>query len=282
MLKDLEKELSSLNKMWLSLSNAGSRTSANDIQGLKDRYSKLEDSFSKIKIEDLIGHDVGQIEAALGKILKGINMTKGIQGYNDSINETLESYSDLKKGIGILEGDIATLEEDVKEDMNKTASITNLLDKVAASLEAKGLTKEAEQLDIIANTLDSLQSWPIKLFNSFMGKVKEGMYRRKLNALKSKYSGNKEVESLIKKFESSAPIEALAYALDRLSTEGALIKLSNEKEAIYTPQEEAVNSEMKFIGEFVADLFDISVSKITKNFIDSMLKVVKKKDTVKN
>lgn len=40
--------------------------------------------------------------------------------------------------------------------LNRHAMITEILDNVANSVQAKGLTKEAEEIDVISNTIDKL------------------------------------------------------------------------------------------------------------------------------
>ena len=53
--------------------------------------------------------------------------------------------------------------------MNK---ISSMLDKVAGSLESKGLLKEAEELDVISNTIESSLTTPQYLRESEKPKLR--------------------------------------------------------------------------------------------------------------
>lgn len=63
----------------------------------------------------------------------------------------------------------------------KYTSITDALDKVANSVQAKGLTKEAEEIDIVSNTIEKMakkipagKDRPAAIFPSNHPKVKDG------------------------------------------------------------------------------------------------------------
>jgi hypothetical protein len=71
-----------------------------------------------------------------------------------------------KGGEGILHKDTdSTLKEldKIIEDNEPSGSITKNIDKIADTLEEKGFIKEAHDLDIISNTIESFQNRPVKI-----------------------------------------------------------------------------------------------------------------------
>lgn len=65
--------------------------------------------------------------------------------------------------------------------LNKYATITEALDSVANSVQAKGLAKEAEEIDVVSNTIEKMakkipagKERPAAIFQSTHPKVNDG------------------------------------------------------------------------------------------------------------
>lgn len=69
----------------------------------------------------------------------------------------------------------------MSEFIERCSSITDALDKVAESVQAKGLKKEAEEIDVVSNTIEKLakkipagKDRPAAIFDSNHPKVRDG------------------------------------------------------------------------------------------------------------
>jgi predicted transcriptional regulator len=158
-IEKINKMLSDAKSYLNKIDNSNKKATADEIKELKSKYSKLLAEADNIDIAQLVSYDVDQIEKSLGKIERGLNDTYNIEGHNKKLNDILESYQDMKSDIDSLNDDIETFEDEQKdEDLwgDKRASITEVIDKIASKLESKGLESEALKLDVISNTLETL------------------------------------------------------------------------------------------------------------------------------
>jgi hypothetical protein len=167
----------------------------------------------------------------------------------------------------------------------KVTSIVSILDKVASSAENKGLLKEAEELDIISNTLEKMaknipagDNRPAAIFPSTHPKVNDG---KDHYPIPDKNHGRSALQRL-SQFKDSKPswwdgsVEELKNAIVRavkgkfpgMEIEKEKFKSASDKVPIIPKVEEAIH---KFIrirsGDYLLDTI-LSGDKFIKNLID--------------
>ena len=156
----IEKTLSNLRSQLNRLDIAGKEVDTGKLSALKEGFSKVKTEFEGISLKSEIAPDVDQIRKYLFKIEDGEDYTGPLKSHAHYLVDFFDRYRDLKKSFESLEQDLidfyAELEEEKKDTLPKKASLTEMLDNVASTLQAKGLTKEASELDVISNSIESL------------------------------------------------------------------------------------------------------------------------------
>lgn len=90
---------------------------------------------------EIIGYDLDQA----GKFITNLKRSTDVKKALGAVGEIKHHFQEIEKKLIDAENTM----------QGKSASITNMLDRVAASLEEKGYLKEAEEIDAISNSIEA-------------------------------------------------------------------------------------------------------------------------------
>jgi hypothetical protein len=210
-LEELQKRVSDLNKFLNQIDKAGKKVNPSDLAKLKDEFKNVESEVQNIQIAKFVSYDIDQIEKSLGKIERGLNDTYNVEGHNKKLNEILEAYKELIDEVKTLGKDIEEFEEYSKDsNLDKSASLSSMLDKIASSLEDRGHLREAEDLDVIANTLEA------NVAKQRSNVIKTKNLTRTIKQLKRALGENPDAKRLLQELSGKNGEEAFLYLLDKL------------------------------------------------------------------
>ena len=146
----IDTKAKEVKKLWRELNVAGQKVDKDKLSKLNADAVELKkglDQLLKSDMKDLVKNFLSSIEGdSEGAVKAATNLNKIIEGFLE-VQSIVEDVKELNDDIKD--------EEDWNKNWGKNSSVVELLDRVASSLEEQGFNKEAEELDVISNTLET-------------------------------------------------------------------------------------------------------------------------------